>query len=259
MTEDDRWAPLVGRFVDAHYQSLHGRVRNYVIGQHLDAHLPPPPDRIVDVGGGGGNQSIPLARRGYDVTILDQSAAMLERAVEAVAKEDAATAGRIRLVTGRGEEVVARLGGGRFGGVLCHGVLMYVDDPRELTAALCAAARPGGIVSIVAKNRAAMAVRPAVEGRWADALAAFDARREVNRLGLDTRADSVEELSGLLAEHAVDPVAWYGVRLFTDNRADDAAPPDDEEACLAVELEATRRDPYRRLSRLFHLVGRKRS
>ena len=29
-------------------------------------------------------------------------------------------------------------------------------------------------------------------------------------------------------------------------------------ATVAVELEAARRDPYRRLSRVFHLVGRSR-
>jgi hypothetical protein len=28
-------------------------------------------------------------------------------------------------------------------------------------------------------------------------------------------------------------------------------------AAAAVELEASRRDPYRQLSRIFHLVGRK--
>jgi S-adenosylmethionine-dependent methyltransferase len=38
--------------------------------------------------------------------------------------------------------------------------------------------------------------------------------------------------------------------------ADDTAA-DPEDLVLAVELEATRRDPYRRLSRLFHLVGRR--
>ena len=30
------------------------------------------------------------------------------------------------------------------------------------------------------------------------------------------------------------------------------------EATAAVELEASRRDPYRQLSRVFHLVGRRR-
>ena len=31
-----------------------------------------------------------------------------------------------------------------------------------------------------------------------------------------------------------------------------------EDLVLAVELEASRRDPYRQMSRLFHLLGRRR-
>ncbi len=247
----DPWAPLVDRFVDAHYASLHGRVRAYVIDQHLRDHLPAPPASVVDVGGGAGNLSIPLARRGYEVTIVDSSPAMLARAETAVADEDETTRGRVELVEGRGEDV-----SGTWAAVLCHGVIMYVADPADLVRALCAAAAPGGIVSIVAKNRETLAVRPAAEGRWAEALAAFDAKREFNRMGLDTRGDTVDELSALLELHGVSTVAWYGVRLFTDNTPDDAAA-DDEPACFAVELEASRRDPYRRLSRLFHLIGRK--
>ncbi len=64
ISSDDAWAPLVDRFVGGHYGTPRGRVRTYVIDRHLAAHLPPPPLRIVDVGGGAGHQSIPLARRG---------------------------------------------------------------------------------------------------------------------------------------------------------------------------------------------------
>jgi S-adenosylmethionine-dependent methyltransferase len=76
----DAWAPLVERFVDGHYGSLRGRMRTRVIAAHLNAHLPPAPAALVDVGGGAGNQSIPLACDGYEVTIVDPSAAMLARA-----------------------------------------------------------------------------------------------------------------------------------------------------------------------------------
>ena len=60
----------------------------------------------------------------------------------------------------------------------------------------------------------------------------------------------------------VQPVRWYGVWLFTDwleFSGAELVPGDSAElaATAAVELEASRRDPYRRLSRVFHLVGRK--
>ena len=43
-------------------------------------------------------------------------------------------------------------------------------------------------------NAHAMAVRPALEQRWDDALAAFDSRTEVGVLGVPGRADTVEEI-----------------------------------------------------------------
>ncbi len=254
----DAWAPLAHQFVDGHYGSLRGRVRTHVIDRHLRSHLPPPPATVVDVGGGAGHQSLPLARDGYDVTLLDPSEAMLQRARQALAAEAPQVSARVRLVQGRGEDAPEALHGQQFAGVLCHGVLMYLDDPAPMVAALGELARPGGLVSIAAKNAAAMAVRPALAGNWGEALAAFDADRQLNGLGVDTRADTVEGLSGLLIASGVEPVAWYGVRLFTDGWAPGRPPSDDEAMVLAVELEASSRDPYRQLSRMFHLVGRRR-
>jgi S-adenosylmethionine-dependent methyltransferase len=110
-------------------------------------------------------------------------------------------------------------------------------------------------------NAKTMAVRPALEQRWDDALAAFDSTREVGVLGVPTRADTVEHLSELMQSQDVEPLRWYGVWLFTDwleFSGVELNPSDSELAVMAeVELEASRRDPYRQLSRPFHLVGRK--
>lgn len=259
MADDrDAWAAHIPAFIDGHYGSMRGWVRTHVVDAHLRAHLPPAPAPVVDVGGGAGVQALPLARRGHRVTIVDPSAGMLERAAATLAREPAAVGARVDLVRASGTEAVDLLGAGRFAGVLCHGVISYLPDPEPLLAALCALARPGGLVSILAKNAATMAVRPAHEERWRDALAAFDLDSEVNSLGLHTRGDTVEDLSRRLARYGVDDLGWYGVRLFVeawppDRRVD----PGEVDDVLAVELEASRREPYRRLSRLFHLLGRR--
>jgi SAM-dependent methyltransferase len=253
---DDAWATLAGRFVDGHYGSLRGRVRTHVIHQHLTAHLAPS-STVVDVGGGAGTQSIPFARAGHHVTIVDPSPAMLERADRARTAEDAAVARRIQLLEANGEVAPEVLDGQTFGAVLCHGVLMYLDDPEPMVDALCRLTAPTGVLSIVAKNVQVMAMRPGHEGDWAGALAAFDHDRQINGLGVDTRGDDVDALSELIRGHGVEPVDWYGVRLFTDGWTPDRPAGDPEDLVLQVELEASRRDPYRQLSRLFHLVGRR--
>lgn len=254
---DARWDPVATRFVEG-YGSLFGQVRTHVLHAHLTQHLAAPPGEIADIGGGAGHQSIPLARAGYRVTIVDPSAIMLAQASRLLDEEPPEVACRVRLVEADGERAALLLGEARFDGVLCHGVLPYLDDPVPLVEALCRLTRPGGIVSLVAKNRRTLAMRPAIEGDWSAALAAFDSDRQINGLGIDTRADDVDGLGDLLHRHGVEMAAWYGVRLFTEGWGRKRSPVDPTDAVLAAEVEASRRDPYRQLSRLFHLVGQRR-
>lgn len=259
---DDEWAALADLFVDDAYATAKGRVRTYVLHQHLREHLPPPPASVLDVGGGAGNQSLPLALEGYDVTLLDSSPAMLDRARQRRAGLAHDVQARVNLLLGEGESADLVVDGRRFDAVLCHGVLGYLDDPGPMVSQLCRCVADGGIVSIMTANAHATAVRPAVERRWRDALSSFDSSTEIGVLGVPARADTVEELSALLVSHGVNPLRWYGVWLFVDwleFAGTSWNPADTEEltATLAVELEASRRDPYRQLSRVFHLVGRK--
>jgi SAM-dependent methyltransferase len=258
---DDTWASLVDRFADGAYASAKGRVRTYVLHQQLLEHLAPPPVSVLDIGGGAGHQSFPLARAGYDVTLLDPSAAMLDKARVRLQQLPADVRHRVRLVQAAGENAGEAVNGEQFAAVLCHGVLGYLDRPEPVIDQVCRCAAPDGVVSIMAGNAGAMAVRPALERRFTDALSAFDAREEIGVLGLPTRAHTVEELGDLLRARGVQPVRWYGVWLFVDwlDLSGAAVDPADEEqvaAAAAVELEAGRRDPYRQLSRIFHLVGR---
>jgi S-adenosylmethionine-dependent methyltransferase len=261
---DDAWATLADAFVDEAYASVKGQVRTYVLHQQLLTHLPDPPATVLDVGGGAGNQSFPLARAGFDVTLLDPSEAMLDKARQRLQRLPEEAQRRVTLVQAVGEAAGEAVQGRRFDAVLCHGVLGYLDEPESLVEQLCRCAAPGGIVSIMTANAHASAVRPALERRWDDALQAFDARREIGVLGVPGRADTVEELSELMRGLGVAPMQWYGVWLFVDWLEFSGAeldPNDSEQvaATAAVELEASRRDPYRQLSRVFHLVGRRAS
>ncbi len=69
----------------------------------------------------------------------------------------------------------------------------------------------------------------------------------------------MEQLSELLRADQAEPVAWYGVSLFTDWMDLATADASEVRSLAAVELQASRRDPYRQLSRVFHLVARRRS
>jgi SAM-dependent methyltransferase len=262
VVSEDTWASLADQFADEAYASVKGYVRTYVMHQHLLEHLPPPPAPVLDVGGGAGHQSFPLAQAGYDVTLLDPSPAMLDKARQRLQRLPAETQRRVTFVHADGENADAAVDGRRFAAVLCHGVLGYLEQPEPVIDQLCRCAAAGGVVSIMTGNAKATAVQPALERRWDDALASFDARTGIGVLGVRSRADTVEELSELVRSRGVEPLRWYGVWLFVDwlefsGAKLDATDSEQVAATAAVELEASRRDPYRQLSRVFHLVGRK--
>jgi S-adenosylmethionine-dependent methyltransferase len=258
----DTWADLADQFADEAYASVKGQVRTYVMHQQLLEHLPAPPAPVLDIGGGAGHQSFPLAQAGYEVTLLDPSPAMLDKARLRLQRLPAEAQRRVTLLPADGEYADEAVNGRRFAAVLCHGVLGYLAQPEPLVNQLCRCAAAGGIVSIMTGNANTAAVRPALERRWDDALASFDARTEIGVLGVPSRADTVDELSELLHRCGVEPLRWYGVWLFVDwlefgGAKLDASDSKQVAATAAVELEASRRDPYRQLSRVFHLVGRK--
>jgi SAM-dependent methyltransferase len=260
--DDDTWAGVADRFAGDAYASVKGMVRTHVLHHQLLEHLPTTPAAVLDVGGGAGHQSFPLARAGYDVTVLDPSPAMLDKARQRLTQLPPDARERVTLLQAAGENAAEAVDGRRFDAVLCHGVLGYLEGPEPLVGQLCRCVGEGGIVSIMTANAHAMAVRPALERRWDDALAAFDSRYDVGVLGLPGRADTVEELSALLHSRGVETLDWYGVWLFVDwleFSGVELDPTDAQQvaATAAVELEAGRRDPYRRLSRVFHLVGRR--
>ncbi len=114
-----------------------------LVSRQLAAHLPPPRARVADVGGGAGRQSLPLARDGYEVIVLDPSSAMLREAKRVLSSEGEEVRQRVRLVEGEGERAEEILGRESFDTVLCHGVLMYLEDSRPLIKALATIARPG--------------------------------------------------------------------------------------------------------------------
>ncbi|MFD5128259.1 class I SAM-dependent methyltransferase [Streptomyces olindensis] len=233
-------------------------VGRFPVGQRL---------RVLDVGMGQGTQALRLARAGHQVTGLEQDPKMIAVARESLAGEPEGIRERMRIIEGDGRDTGVHFLPGSFDVVLCHGVLMDVEEPDPLLAGLARMLAPGGLLSLLVRNGDALAMRPGLSGDWAGALAAFDttaylphSRTDSNggtpiRLGLDVRADRLKDLTATLAGIGAPLHAWYGVRVFTDTAADGAEVPADVETLLAVEEKAGRTDPYRGVAALLHLCG----
>jgi SAM-dependent methyltransferase len=246
---EERWRARLGGLRDV--------VRQELVARQLEAHLPGPPRRILDVGCGQGTQVLRLARRGHEVTGLDASPGLLGQLQEDLAAEAAAVQRRVRVVRGAAERLADCFQPGSFDAVLCHGVLMYLADPEPVLGAIARVVAAGGVVSLLVRNGDALAMRPGLLGDWATARQAFDTVWYANRIGVTARADRFDELAAVLAGHGLPVRAWYGVRVFTDVAANEAAVPAGEElaALLACEERAGRTDPYRRVAALTHLIA----
>ncbi len=207
------------------------------------------------MGMGQGTQALRLARAGHQVTGLERDQRMISVARAALAAEPEGIRARMRIVEGDGQDTGVHFLPGSFDVVLCHGVLMYVEEPDPLLAGLARMLAPGGLLSLLVRNGDALALRPGLSGDWPGALTAFDTTAYRNRLGLDVRADRLADLTATLAGIGAPLHAWYGVRVFTDTAADGARLPADVEMLLAAEERAGRTDPYRAVAALLHLCG----
>ncbi len=138
------------------------------------ARTTPRAQSVLDVGCGAGNYSLRVLMElpGLDVTLLDLSQPMLDRALERVS---AATTGTVRPIAGDLREV--ELGEGRFDVVLAAAVLHHLRTDAEwdaVFAKLFAALRPGGslwIFDLVTSSTAA--IDDVMRCRYADYLVAF--------------------------------------------------------------------------------------
>jgi S-adenosylmethionine-dependent methyltransferase len=247
--------PAVGRWLSS-LGSVRDAVRQELVAGQLAEHLPSGRLRVLDVGCGQGTQAIRLVAAGHEVTGIDLSRDLLDRAhADAVAAlgDDAQ---RLHLQQSDLFEFAGNAAS-EWDVVCCHGVVMYLPSLAEAVAALVPLVRPGGLLSLLTRNQAGIAMRAGMARHWSDALAAFDSAHYVNNIGITgARADRIDEVRSTLSAAGADTVAWFGVRLFSDPLpVDEQMSQDEFDALLAAEVEAARRDPFRQVAALTHTIA----
>ncbi|MCX2182764.1 methyltransferase domain-containing protein [Streptomyces sp. SKN60] len=246
----------VGRDYAEHSGSARGRLRHDLVARRVLAELPDRPSRVLDVGCGDGEMSLRLAAAGHRVTAADPSAGMLAAAGHRL-RARPELAPRVGFLEAGLHELP--FGAEQFDAVCCHGVLMYLDEPAAAIARLAGLVAPGGVLSVLTKNRAAIGAREALRGEYevARELIERGAATSVGNLGLAIRGDTAEELDRLAAAQGLVPLPWQGVRVFHDHRDDWAPGPEEYALALETEWAASARDPYRQLGRLVHTLARR--
>jgi ubiquinone/menaquinone biosynthesis C-methylase UbiE len=167
---------LLPKEVESHY--LQGRERERLSADRgelerlrteaiLSRDLPPAPAVVVDVGGAAGVYAFPLARRGYEVHLIDAVELHLEQARAQAAASGVALAS-ITLGDARKLEFPA----GSADAVLMLGPLYHLIERRDRVQALGEARRilkPGGVLFAAAISRFASFIDGLLNGFFQDA------------------------------------------------------------------------------------------
>ncbi|SDC45650.1 class I SAM-dependent methyltransferase [Actinokineospora iranica] len=241
--------------IDARPDAL-TRLRHSLAEANLVRHLPRGRQRILDVAGGGGRDSVRFAERGHEVTLLDPAGAMLAGAMRLA--DAHGVADRLHVVQATAEDTPHLFAPHEFDVVLCHNLLHFTDDREALLRAVTAALRPGGLLSVVNPNPAAEPLRAARRLDLDQALRALDSpTTHVAPLGVEIPACEAAAVTADLTTIGATVLAHYGIRCVADYLAEEAAAdPTLLPGLERLELALSARLPYLLTARYFHLVAR---
>jgi len=139
-----RWDEHAQRY-DKWYETFKGAVEHYVDWELLKEYLPQNRDaKILDAAGGTGRITLPLAKRGYSVTLCDLSPAMLRVARQKLLREGVLD--KVEIV----ECDVRQL---HFADESFDFVLCWDGDGLEAVQELIRVTKKGGRISIYLTNR----------------------------------------------------------------------------------------------------------
>ncbi|MEC9483656.1 MAG: methyltransferase domain-containing protein [Halomonas sp.] len=233
---------LAEKFAVSLYGAPRGRLRLIMLDELLPRTLPLEGQPVLDVGGGLGQMSDWLARRGHAVTLAEPSADMLARARESLAGQD------VRFLKAP-LQALSTCAPGPWPLVVCHAVLEWLADPRAAIATLASLLAPGGHLSLMVFNRDALRFSNVIKGNLNKAL-----EDRLEGTGKRQRLTPVsplqhEQVATWLGEHGLTIRHVAGIRVFHDYLRER----DPDEATLQHVFELERRycdvDPYWRLGR----------
>jgi S-adenosylmethionine-dependent methyltransferase len=243
---------------------LKGRLRQALILDQLQAHLPSGRSRlrVLDAGCGLGELALALLPKARKMVLLDFSEEMLaETGKRLGAAHSPAELETLELVHGPLEEISATLPEGLFDLILCHNVLEYVADPSAILALLADRLTPGGILSLVAANRHSDAVKLALL-KFDLAAARLALAKQLSTAEIfdqvHKRTFSPAELEVMVHGLGLSLLGGYGVRVFTDYLPEQVAQaPENEAPLLELEKAAGALEDFLALARYCHLIFRK--
>ena len=209
--------------------------------------------RLLDCGGGSGSLAVPLAGLGAHVTVVDISVDALGTLVRRAT--EAGVADRIVAVQGEIENLDVLLAGQRFQVVFAHEVLESCADIDAVLGQVRSVLLPGGTVSILVRNRAAVVLGRVLVG---------DVQGAVRLVGGHSAAAepvtssiTLATLVDICRRSDLEPLLAEGIGVFTDLvRGAELDRPGATVALDQLEELTCDQAPYRDIAARLHLLAR---
>ena len=214
--------------------------------------------RALDLGGGTGALSVRMARLGFHVTLLDASVPMLDFAKRA--GEQAGVANRITLQEGDASRCADFFDAGSFDVILCHNVLEFVDEPREVLRSAASLLRSASsIISILVRNQAGEVLKAALlNGDLAAAERNMASEwGEESLYGGKVRLFTPESLQAMMPESSLAVTAIRGVRVVSDYLPAKISREDEYERIFDLERKLGQLPPFSAVARYTHVLARR--
>lgn len=256
MATDRNFDDLAHRFQRNVYASLKGQIRLKVLQRDFEDYLPRAegnkPWQVFDAGGGQGLMSAYFAERGHRVLLSDISRNMLDLAENNLADRKLADAVEIRHAP---IQEVAREKSGVFDLVVCHAVLEWVADPKELLHLLTDSLKPGGTLSLLYYNLNGLIYKNLLRTNFKK----IRRQKWHGYRGSLTPSSPLrpEQVSAWLADLPLEIVCESGVRVFYDYIFNQEDRGRDPEGIVEMELQFAREMPYKHLGRYIHVLCQK--
>jgi S-adenosylmethionine-dependent methyltransferase len=160
-----RYDLLAEEYDDEFHSDLEAKIRNQVIFSTLQKFITKKPSKILDAGGGTGFYSIPFAVKGHDITLLDISEKMLEKARRNAEKSNVSK----RVKTVRGDMDHLDFPNSYFDVVLCHLAFEYVSKPLKTLREFYRVLKKDGLLSLTVVNKYSHIITEILRGNFSEA------------------------------------------------------------------------------------------
>lgn len=257
---DKNFDDLASKFKRKVYGNLKGRIRLAVLKADLKEFFPRSlesnsdnPLHILDAGSGYGPFSLTLAQTGHKVTLVDHSIKMLDLARELI-KEKGINASQVNAIHSSIQKIPESKNAS-YDMVLCHAVLEWVHDPVGLIEHLVRLVKPSGIISLTFYNLNGMIYKNLLRTNYKKILT----KSYTGWPGslTPTHPLTPEQVLVWLEKQPVNILCHSGIRVFYDFILDIKDQKRHPDTVVELELELSRKPPFRELGRYQHILVQK--